>query len=160
MGTIVSLKYVYSQWKSMPCDNAGTFFATFICPVTGRNTSLVSSEQLDIIFSIAFDLGVVMALPFKCQFSMDEVWVEFQYMEQICIASILCKLNFFKTRDQVECLLVCNNSFVLEIRVVDDGKVTLEMNATRGGDAVPVRVMLPPHFVFENLQFAHAVMLD
>jgi hypothetical protein len=160
IGTLVSLKYVYNQWKSMPCDNAGTFFATFICPITGRNTSLVSSEQLDIILPIAFDLGITTALPFKCQFSMEEVWVEFQYMEQICIASILCKLNFFKTRSQVECLLVCNNSFVLEVRVLEDGKIALEMNATRGGDAIPVRVMLPANFVFENLNFAHAVVLD
>jgi hypothetical protein len=159
-GRLVALKYVYSQWKSTPAENHGTFFASFMCPITGRSTSLVSVEQLDLILPIAFDLGITTSLPFKCQFLMDGVWTDFPYMEQISIAAMLCKLNFHKLPEQVECLLVCNNSFVLEIRVTDNGNVTLEISSPRGGGVMQVRVMLPAHFVFENLHFTHMVLLD
>ena len=59
-GYLMQLCDIYNQWKSFPCDNEGTVYATFSCVYTSQTTSLAFMEQVHLVMDIAADLRLHM----------------------------------------------------------------------------------------------------
>jgi len=129
-GHVMQLRDVYSQWRMLPCDNEGMFYASFICPYTGHNTSLASIEQVNLIVKIAESLRLdVSTVPLVFQYKNNGQWTNFVLTDQIAIAAMCCKLHRSRATDAIESLTVCRGAFIFSV-VINQKIVDLQMQAT------------------------------
>ena len=117
-GHLMQLRDIYFQWRVFPSDNEGTFYASFLCPVTGRNTSLSSIDSVSIVTNIAAGLHLdVTTTPLIFQFYHNGLWYPFSFTDQIVIASMCCKLHRSGATDGMETVLVCRGQYNISIVV-------------------------------------------
>jgi predicted transcriptional regulator len=126
-GRMVQLLEVYKHWIQFPCDNEGTWFASFFCPFTSQFTSLASVDQILLTHSIAIDLQLYVIPPLRFQYLIGGTWVDFSFIDQICIASLCCKIHRQGVNRVTENLLVCHGDYLLSIHVTSDATVDLQM---------------------------------
>ena len=119
-GHVIQLLDVYQHWIRFPCDNEGTIFASFACPISGQLTSLASVEQVNLIYNIAIDLQLFMTPPLRFQYQIGGKWIDFSFIDQIAIASACCKLYRLGVTRVVEKVLVCHGDFIFSIHVIDN----------------------------------------
>ena len=132
-GYLMQLYDVYTQWKTSPCDNEGTFYATIECPYSGRVTSLASSDQIYLLCRIALNLRVSMVLPLRFQYVSKGNMVDFSFHDQIAIASLCCKIYRSGVSNGVENIIVCQGAFVLSVHVLNN-VVDLQIQATHNSN--------------------------
>ena len=129
-GVLMQLGDVYAQWKTYPSDHEGTYYASILCPYSGKSTSLASLDQLYLIDRIAVGLRVSMMLPFKFQHKTSTgVWVDFPLFDQIAIASICCKNYRSGNSSCMDSIAVCGTEFVLHMHVLNNS-VDFQMHST------------------------------
>ena len=147
-GYLMQLRDIYRQWLLFPSDNEGTFYSTFVCPITGRNTSLASPEQVDVVLGIAAGLRLnVSTTPLIFQYHHRGAWFRFSYTDQIAITSMCCKLHRTKVTDGMATILVSYDQFNLSI-VVNKKIADLQMQAVHNSaQTLLVRLMdMTPNF--------------
>ena len=116
-GYLIQLIDVYDHWKKFPCDYEGTTFASFICMQTGKTTSLANMDLVCLFLRIAADLRINVNMPFACKYRSNGQWVFFSYVDQITIASVLCKMYREGIVDGYENIMVSRGFFGLTIHI-------------------------------------------
>ena len=162
-GFIDSLRNVILQWNSTPSDNEGEIHASFRCPITGFTTSIASSEQMNLIRSIAFDAGLSTNPPFYIQYldPIRDSWEEFTFAEQVAMISRVCKIFRRKVVDSAsDHLVVANGNMLLTFYLyqTDDAHWTLafHLKSLVSTDPPPrVRMIITDPFPFDGLIFAY-----
>ncbi len=159
-GFMMQLYDIYTQWKHSPCDNEGSFYATFQCPFTGQTTSLATSEQVYLMSRIAINLRVSMSLPLRFQHYSGGKWLDFSFYDQISIASVCCKLHRAGVVNGVENVMVCQGTMVLVIHLLNN-VVDVQVQMTHNPvEATPARFMESTTPFFERWTFRCDSMSD
>jgi hypothetical protein len=120
-GFILPLMDVFTFWRNNPCDNEGTYYASFPCPRTRKITSLAPTEIVVCMYRVAMDLELRMTPPFKFQYNAEGQWMDFDFIDQISITSLCCKIYRHGVTDASEVILVCyNNGCQFKFKLVDN----------------------------------------
>ena len=162
-GYIDSLLNIMLQWISTPCDNEGEVHASFRCPISGFATSIASSEQMNLIRSIAIDTGICTNPPFYLQFldPVGDAWTEFTFTEQVGMISKVCKIYRRKMVDSAsDHLVVAGGNMLLTFHLYHTAEAqwTLAFNLKSLVSADPpprVRIIITDPFPFDGLIFAY-----
>jgi len=156
-GHVMQLRDIYKQWLEFPSENGTGFYATFVCPASGLDTMLASSEQVDLVLSIASSLRLdISTAPLIFQYKHHGTWHNFRVVDQIQITAMCCNLHRRKSLCGMNTTLVCGNDFNLTI-VVTKKIADLYMQAVHNSDQLHTVRLLDstPRFFWKWLFIAH-----
>ena len=146
-GALIPLKDVYTQWKAIPCENAGTYFSTVQCPETNQVTMICAIEQVLMIHDIASDLQLNLALPLRFQYFDNGTWVNFYLQDQIAIASTCCRLYRLGVTNAEESMMVRHKVCNLFIHILDS-KVDFQITSVNNSDDINSVCLVSDGFEF------------
>ena len=147
-GNLISLKHVYRSWKNERISHildGQPLQLLFRKPGTrsgGEIFKLAEPAMISLVNLMFADIGIPNDIPFKIEFKChplltpggedDDEWESFTFVDQIKIASIVFQLtheNGIK-QDAVENRVMNNNRLLVSLKIVDDGKVAVEIRDT------------------------------
>lgn len=152
-GYFMPLMDIFIHWKQFPSDNEGTYFATFPCVRTGMITSLAPTEMVTCMHRVALDLEVCMVPPFLFQYLFNSNWTDFNFIDQICITSLCCKVFRSGLANATEVMPVCFNTYQFRLKISEN---LVEMAVGFGStpmDVSPVYLVQGPTHFFDRWKF-------